>query len=1001
MAEDMAFPIPSHLPRKGVPQDISSQILSRVSSASAKSLNAELASSWLGELDETILQTKTRIHERVHTDLPAFERQLASSKSFQERLQTLTTNVDGLDVAVTDPETGLIPSLLNALTQHAALAQQALDAEVAAESLEHLLRCRTAFDELEGLVVEGRLPEAVEACHPLEKELCAAPTALSKSKVLEALKHNFRALKDRIEEQLSNAYSRSIVVSSHEIIIRPSVQVRDSFNVVSLSDVLSSLSPASLSNHLTALRRDLTNHYIEHLVAQPTTLTTAPAQDPSGVPQQVLSIFPAPPESEDRTARLTNLASTFDFLAEHLFPALPPHALHFKHSLCKPLTTALLQHFLIPLLPSSLADLPPFLRLAQQAVDVEEKYIVGMLGQDARDREVLHWVEGVATHYERKRRAEILESVRAIVVREEEGERIRVEVEVEADAPKVSTPTQDVVMAEPEPAVVAEQDDSWGFDGEDEKKYEGANGDAEVDEDGWGFDDEPADVDAEPESSPEIVSSQQAEPEPEPQPPQPPSQPEPESAEDAEDPDDAWGWNDGDDETAETPLEDDPAPTNGTSEPPSTASSTDVDDDSSAWDDPWADPDTSAPSDPPASKPAPKPATRLERLAQKSKGKSQHTPQSSIDSPVTVAPPPPTPIRRQHKPEPSRPQKITVPVKPSKVTAVPVQTPLEHTKEKAREKETYAVSACAKDVADAVEAALREGREFAATSVFDALPHASSSSSQPRGSVLLLSAPYIFDLYRALFPVRFRARLEGSVEKSMLFSNDCLYLSGRAKAPVKADAGLGLESVRDKLSETADHLAVWGDSWFEDTVDRECQANAKIIEDAGGFEGTADQERFDECEAAVMRVLGQIRAVSRQLKAVLQKGKYFIALGQIVNATLLQILEEVLALPDITEVESHRLSELCRVLNAVEGLFLDDLNEPSVVVSYVPSWLKFSYLSELLEASLADISYLFDEGALVDFEVQELVKLVQALFADTHQRTNMINKFTAGHPQPR
>jgi centromere/kinetochore protein ZW10 len=50
----------------------------------------------------------------------------------------------------------------------------------------------------------------------------------------------------------------------------------------------------------------------------------------------------------------------------------------------------------------------------------------------------------------------------------------------------------------------------------------------------------------------------------------------------------------------------------------------------------------------------------------------------------------------------------------------------------------------------------------------------------------------------------------------------------------------------------------------------------------------------------------------------------------------------------------------------------------------------------LQEASLADISYLFDEGALVDFETPELIGLVRALFADTPQRANMINKLTAG-----
>lgn len=52
----------------------------------------------------------------------------------------------------------------------------------------------------------------------------------------------------------------------------------------------------------------------------------------------------------------------------------------------------------------------------------------------------------------------------------------------------------------------------------------------------------------------------------------------------------------------------------------------------------------------------------------------------------------------------------------------------------------------------------------------------------------------------------------------------------------------------------------------------------------------------------------------------------------------------------------------------------------------------------LQEASIADISYLFEEGALVDFKIEELVNLVRALFADTPLRTNTINKLMQGHP---
>lgn len=47
---------------------------------------------------------------------------------------------------------------------------------------------------------------------------------------------------------------------------------------------------------------------------------------------------------------------------------------------------------------------------------------------------------------------------------------------------------------------------------------------------------------------------------------------------------------------------------------------------------------------------------------------------------------------------------------------------------------------------------------------------------------------------------------------------------------------------------------------------------------------------------------------------------------------------------------------------------------------------------------MADISYLFEEGTLVDFEIDELVRLVKALFADTALRTNIISKLPEGHP---
>jgi centromere/kinetochore protein ZW10 len=65
----------------------------------------------------------------------------------------------------------------------------------------------------------------------------------------------------------------------------------------------------------------------------------------------------------------------------------------------------------------------------------------------------------------------------------------------------------------------------------------------------------------------------------------------------------------------------------------------------------------------------------------------------------------------------------------------------------------------------------------------------------------------------------------------------------------------------------------------------------------------------------------------KSVQGVLPRSKYYVALGFVVDAALSRVLADILALPDIPEVESHRLSELCRILNALEGLFVEDTEQ--------------------------------------------------------------------------
>ncbi|OCH91473.1 hypothetical protein OBBRIDRAFT_886899 [Obba rivulosa] len=941
----MAFPVPAHLPRKKDPQDVSTAILTKVSEATTKSLNAQLAASWVAELDDTIRQTRERIHERIQRDLPAFEQQWSSSTSIQERLQTLSSNVDQLSHNLSGPETGLIPTLISHLTWHAALAQDVLNAEVKHKALSYLLKCRDKFQNATSFVQSGKLPEAMNACDDLECILESPPSPVDRAEVISDMKRSYRALRARTEEQLTDAYSRSVTVSSSELAIRDAVQVRQSDTILPLSSILLSLPPPSLSTHLSTLRRDLTSHYVDFIMKQPTSVSVTTDKDVTGTPEHKLSIFPAPPDSEPLSSRLDNLSLVLKFLDTHLFPNLPASEQKgFPVSLCKPVWSAVLSNLLVPSLPSSPDALPAFLDLTNQAVEFEGAFVVDILGGNAQERDIKTWVEAIGLHYERKRRVEILDHARAIILRTDNGRgTFSVEIDVTLDTTEareqeptsssVSTSFKPTIPAPvPDPPVQDDGPDAWGFD--DGPSQEATEDPA--DGDGWGFDD-----DIEPEGEPE---QQQLEPQPEERTSRPSGQA-PESGD--VDPSDAWGW---DAETSSPTLAGDETT------------------DTSVWDDPWDE----QPSKPVKISAVPKPAKRLEKLS--AKGSSMKLRQESTSS-ASCAPAPTSPT----------PAKPHTPATPQLVPPPPP----------ARMKETYVVSGFTKELLQLVEAILQEGANLASSGVLSAY----SPASSPSGSIISQSAPLVLDLFRALYPVAHQPDFDASPKRSMRFSNDCLYLGNELKGIV-AKTNMNIPVIIIKLQDGVERLKLVGNSWFDETIDRQCRHIDEILDKAEGFVDTTDQDRFDECEAAVSQVLQHIRRLANDWKSVLNKSKYYVAIGAAADAALSRILRDILAIPDITEAESHRLSELCRIMNALEGLFVEDPNQPSFVVPYVPSWLKFSYLSELLEASIADISYLFEEGALVDFEIDELVKLVRALFADTPLRTNTINKFLRGHPAP-
>jgi centromere/kinetochore protein ZW10 len=515
------------------------------------------------------------------------------------------------------------------------------------------------------------------------------------------------------------------------------------------------------------LRRDINTYYIDHLLTNPTSLGHSSSKDPSGISWQTLSLLPSPSTAEDLSLRLKNVAAILDFLDVHLFAALPPsHVASFKKTLCKPITAALLQQFLISHIPSSLVALPSYLHLVRQAKELEEKYIVKMLGQDLRDREIETWADAVSSHYERKRRAQILEGARQMILRQDGSLQIRIGVDLLNHPPTPLPGSVPATQSSGSCSKVAQDvnGDAWGLEGEESGDTDDIVS-ATEEEDAWGFDDAPTEpqlatpeVPAEPNPTIDTLA-------------------EPEAATD----DSAWGW---DDESEE------PNPPVTTS-PRASSSENGAECD----DDPWG--ESPGPSPPPSAPvPAPKPASRLEKLASKAKAKAtpQHSPPTVRGSPTAVArqPPPATAGRNEHVGT----NNGTLPTK--KEPPRPVVQP-----------ETYVISGRAQQLADTVDGILREGEEFASTTIFDS--KASTAQQQTRGSVILQTAPAVLDLFRSLYPVRFGQPAE---PKCIVFANDCIYARERALSAAKQCA----VGAKDRLVETADSLEAIGKRWYEQSI---------------------------------------------------------------------------------------------------------------------------------------------------------------------------------------
>ncbi|KAF2435010.1 hypothetical protein EJ08DRAFT_580829 [Tothia fuscella] len=187
---------------------------------------------------------------------------------------------------------------------------------------------------------------------------------------------------------------------------------------------------------------------------------------------------------------------------------------------------------------------------------------------------------------------------------------------------------------------------------------------------------------------------------------------------------------------------------------------------------------------------------------------------------------------------------------------------------------------------------------------------------------------------------------------------------------------------------------------------REMDSQRTILTDllsgTSGFANCTNDVNKREYSSALDDVAARLRQVDKTWKGILSDSARLQSLGTLLSHIIRQIGNDILELADepngISDEQSKVLKSFCDQIADLADLFLSDETgkegeKKTLVHVYTPLWLRFGYLGEILEASLADIRFLWREGELsLEFEGEEVVGLVEALFAESGLRRDAIRE---------
>ncbi|KAJ5229539.1 hypothetical protein N7489_010247 [Penicillium chrysogenum] len=255
------------------------------------------------------------------------------------------------------------------------------------------------------------------------------------------------------------------------------------------------------------------------------------------------------------------------------------------------------------------------------------------------------------------------------------------------------------------------------------------------------------------------------------------------------------------------------------------------------------------------------------------------------------------------------------------------------------------------------------------------------------GAGLLALPTLILAMFKATSSTFYSLKLTSG---QMYLYNDSLYLADEIRQLVE-------EHQLSRLQADVEALEKFGKLAYSKEMQTQRTIVTDLLDGAQGFGQCSEQPFQADCENSVSATVDRLRDVYKEWQPILSHSALLQSVGSLLSTVINKVVIDIEDLGDISEDQSRQLVSFCNQISKLEDLFMPetggDAEALPVTAIYVPSWLRFQYMINILESSLADIKYLWIEGELgLEFSAEEVIDLIEALFAESDYRRRAISE---------